>query len=39
MQAHLPTYYADITLPQTLATLDTCLRQGREVVEMPVKAF
>ncbi len=33
------TYYADITLPGTLATLDTCLRQGREIVQMPVKAF
>ncbi|MFO7716562.1 acyl-CoA dehydrogenase [Desulfosarcina sp.] len=33
------TYYADITLPRILAVLDTCLRKGREVVEMPVKAF
>jgi hypothetical protein len=33
------TYYTDTTLPNTFATLDTCLRQGREVVEMPVKAF
>jgi 3-(methylthio)propanoyl-CoA dehydrogenase len=32
-------YFVDITLPQTLATIDTCLRPGREVIEMPVNAF
>ena len=33
------TYYAGITLPLTMARLDTCLREGREVVEMPDDAF
>jgi alkylation response protein AidB-like acyl-CoA dehydrogenase len=33
------TYYADISLPGVVATLNTCLRKGREIVEMPVKAF
>ena len=33
------TYYAGITLPLTMARLDTCLREGREVVEMPEGAF
>ena len=32
-------YFVDITLPHTLATIETCLRPGREVVEMPVAAF
>jgi hypothetical protein len=32
-------YFVDITLPQTLATIETCLRPGREVTEMPVNAF
>ncbi len=32
-------YFADITLPHTLATVETCLRKGREVVEMPIKGF
>ena len=32
-------YFVDITLPHTLATIETCLRPGREVVEMPVNAF
>jgi hypothetical protein len=32
-------YFVDTTLPHTLATIDTCLRPGREVVEMPVNAF
>jgi alkylation response protein AidB-like acyl-CoA dehydrogenase len=32
-------YFVDITLPRTLATIDTCLRPGREVIEMPVNAF
>ena len=32
-------YFVDMTLPHTLATIDTCLRPGREVVEMPLAAF
>jgi len=33
------TYFADITLPHTLASLSTCLREGREIIDMPDKAF
>jgi hypothetical protein len=33
------TYFADVTLPQTLATMDHALRGGREVVDMPMGAF
>lgn len=33
------TYYADITLPHILATIQSCLRPGREVVEFPDNAF
>ena len=33
------TFFVDITLPYTLASLETCLRSGREVVEMPEAAF
>ncbi len=33
------TYFADITLPHTLATADVCLRKGTEVVDMPIKGF
>ena len=33
------TYFADVTLPHTLATMETCLREGREVVEMPMRGF
>lgn len=32
-------YFVDITLPHSLATIETCLRPGREVVEMPAGAF
>jgi alkylation response protein AidB-like acyl-CoA dehydrogenase len=32
-------YFVDITLPHTLATIETCLRPGREVVEIPVNAL
>ena len=32
-------YFADVTLPHTAATLGTCLREGREIVDMPEKAF
>ncbi len=33
------TYYTDITLPHTLATLNTCFRQGREILDMPNHSF
>ncbi len=33
------TYFADTTLPHTLATMDNALRQGREVIDMPEGAF
>jgi hypothetical protein len=33
------TYFVDTTLPHTLATVATCLREGREVVDMPVNGF
>jgi hypothetical protein len=33
------TYFTDVTLPHTLATLATCLRQGREILEIPIGAF
>jgi hypothetical protein len=33
------TYFTGTTLPLTLARMETCLREGREVVEMPEGAF
>jgi alkylation response protein AidB-like acyl-CoA dehydrogenase len=33
------TYFADVTLPHTLATCEICLRAGREVADMPLKGF
>lgn len=33
------TYFVDMTLPHTLATIETCLRPGREIVEIPDGAF
>jgi alkylation response protein AidB-like acyl-CoA dehydrogenase len=33
------TYFVDITLPHTLATIETCLRTGNEVVDIPDNAF
>lgn len=33
------TYFAQTSLPITLARLETCLRTGREIVEMPLEAF
>jgi hypothetical protein len=33
------TYFTEVTLPHTLASMDNALRQGREVVEMPEGAF
>jgi alkylation response protein AidB-like acyl-CoA dehydrogenase len=32
-------YFVAVTLPHTMASLNTCLREGREVVDMPDKAF
>jgi hypothetical protein len=36
---HQATFFVDMTLPHTLASLETCLRPGREIVEMPEAAF
>jgi len=33
------TYFVGVTLPMTMARLETCLREGREIVEMPEEAF
>jgi len=33
------TYFTNVTLPLTMARLETCLREGREIVEMPDEAF
>jgi hypothetical protein len=33
------TYFTDVTLPHTLATMDNASRVGREVIDMPVGAF
>jgi len=33
------TYFTDVTLPHTLATMNKALREGREVIEMPNGAF
>jgi hypothetical protein len=33
------TYWTGVTLPETLARIDTCLRKGREVIEIPDAAF
>jgi hypothetical protein len=33
------TFFLDMTLPHTLATIETCLRPGREIVEIPDGAF
>ncbi len=32
-------WYVDLTLPHSLATIDCCLRQGREILDMPENAF
>jgi hypothetical protein len=32
-------YFVGMTLPLAMAPLDTCVRRGREIVEMPNKAF
>jgi alkylation response protein AidB-like acyl-CoA dehydrogenase len=33
------TWYAGVTLPITMARMDTCLREGREVVDIPDESF
>ena len=33
------TFFAETTLPHTRATIHTCLREGREIVDMPDRAF
>lgn len=33
------TYFVDVTLHHTLATIESCLRHGREIVEIPESAF
>jgi len=33
------TYFTDVTLPHTLATIHNALREGREVIDMPDGAF
>jgi alkylation response protein AidB-like acyl-CoA dehydrogenase len=33
------TYWVDMTLPHTLATIESCLRHGREILEIPENAF
>jgi hypothetical protein len=32
-------YFVETMLPLTMARLDTCIRSGREIVEMPNEAF
>jgi hypothetical protein len=32
-------YFAETTLPLTMARLETCVRKGREITDMPDKAF
>ena len=33
------TYFAGVILPLTSAQLETCIRKGREIVDMPEDAF
>ena len=33
------TFFVDMTLPHTVATIETCLRPGREIIEIPETAF
>ena len=33
------TFFTDITLPHVLAKIETCLRTGKEITEMPEGAF
>ena len=32
-------YFIKVTLPEAVARMDSCVREGREVVEMPAEAF
>jgi hypothetical protein len=32
-------YFVETVLPLTMARLETCMRRGREIVEMPNEAF
>lgn len=32
-------YFTDMTLPHTLATIETCGRSGREILDIPVNGF
>jgi hypothetical protein len=38
-KVHAATFFTDMTLPHTLATLETCLRPGREVLDIHDNAF
>jgi hypothetical protein len=38
-KVHQATFFVDVTLPHTLVSLESCLRTGREIVEMPEAAF
>lgn len=38
-KVHQATFFVDTTLPHTLATLESCLRPGREIVDIPDSAF
>jgi hypothetical protein len=33
------TYWTGVTLPETMARIATCLRKGREIIEIPDSAF
>jgi hypothetical protein len=33
------TYFTNTVLPQTMAFLDTCIREGREIIEIPEDSF
>jgi hypothetical protein len=33
------TFYTDTTLPKTLASLEICLRDGREILDIPDTVF
>jgi 3-(methylthio)propanoyl-CoA dehydrogenase len=32
-------YFTEVTLPITMARMETCLRKGREIIEIPDRAF
>jgi hypothetical protein len=33
------TYFSDVTLPMSLARMESCVREGREIIDMPEGAF